>query len=39
VKVAKKNSSNRNGLEASRIAALAKKAGRLANANPKNGYQ
>jgi hypothetical protein len=38
VKVAKKNSSNQDGLGVSRIAALAKKAGRLAKANRKKGY-
>jgi hypothetical protein len=38
VKVTKRNPSNQNGLEAERITALAKKAGRLAKANRKKGY-
>ncbi len=35
---AKKNPSHWNGLKASRIAELARKAGRLAKANRKKGY-
>jgi hypothetical protein len=38
VKAAKKKPSNRNDLKASRIAELARKAGRLAKANRKKGY-
>jgi hypothetical protein len=38
VKAVKKSSSSQPHLKASRIAALAKKAGRLATANRKKGY-
>jgi len=38
VKLAKKTTSAKDHLEASRIAALAKRAGRLAKENRKKGY-